>query len=190
VARGAGRYLALMSPSSVSWPTVAVAALVSAGVSGLVTLAADYFARPGLEARKERLLERYRAKRDFGTLLMRVQIAAAVMLGEVPADFSAEQRAAYDDEMQRQRDAVQEATRLMEEQLPLFAVQLPRKVQEPVTRYAGWARGIAISDKSRQDAAVELGTITAPLNDFFNSRGRGRMLRPAYLRQARRTLGV
>ena len=90
--------------------------------------------------------------------------------------------------MQRQRNIVQEATRVMQEHLPLFAVDLPREVQEPAVRYVGWARGITISDKSRLDAAAELTLITVPLNDYFNSRGRGRLLRRSYLRQARQIL--
>lgn len=128
-----------------SWPTVAVSATLSAGVSALVALAADYFARPGLEARKERIMERYRARRFFATELLRVQVAASMMCSGPPPDLNSSDRQKYDAEMKRQRDVVIAATDAMQDSLLSFALSLSPRLHAPVARYVGHACGIGLS---------------------------------------------
>jgi hypothetical protein len=171
--------------ATVSWPTVAVSTTLSAGVSALVTLVADYFARPGLEARKERILERHRARREFARSARQILVLASALSTDPPPDFDHAQEALYALEMTRLREEIGQAAVASQLALTSFSLDLPTRVRGPVARFAGQARGISTSDKDDQQAGRELVVIASPLVDYFDSRGWRRLLRRSYINQAR-----
>ena len=54
----------------VSLPVQAQTALISAVTAAVITMVVEYLAKPGLEARKDRILEVHRARRETATQLL------------------------------------------------------------------------------------------------------------------------
>lgn len=83
--------------SSVDWNTVRTAGATAV----FVTLAVEYIAKPRMEARKERILEDARLRRDLVTAIMDLTLSAAILITDVPADASAEVKQTLREERRR-----------------------------------------------------------------------------------------
>jgi len=151
----------------ISWSTVGVSTGLSAIVSAFVALLADFFARPGLEARKERILERYRAKREFRGLLSRVVVASSSMLSPAPANMTAAQQELYTGEVAVQRESVVALSRDLQNRSVDFLLYESPRVRKLTSWIVGSMRGVAISDKEDQQAAAEILVLTSPLMDLL-----------------------
>ena len=97
--------------AEVSWPTVTLSAGISVGASALVTLGLDYFARPGLEARKERLLDRYRIRRIYADRFLSMQINAGMLTSmKPPAGLTDTEKERFQAEIDRVRQTIVDTT--------------------------------------------------------------------------------
>jgi len=156
---------------NVSWTTVGISALISAGVSGLVALVADLFARPHLEARKEAILERDRAKRDFRGSLKRIVIAAgALSVPEPqPGQMSDPQLEIYEKERALERARIVDASRTMVERFPEFMGHERSWLQSSLAKMSGLVRGIALSDQTNKEVGQTILVVVSPFNDYLET---------------------
>lgn len=154
---------------AVSWSTVTYSALISVGVSVLVTLAADLFARPRLEARKEDILERHRARRQFRGLVRRVTVSASALAQPVPTGLDTRQREVFVNELQLQRGLVVQASREMQDRMADFALYERRWLRRPLALMTGEVRGIAIADHSDQVAGGRIFSVVSPVLDYLDT---------------------
>src|SRR4051812_44927717 len=97
--------------AGVSWPTVALSTAISVGAAALVTVGLDYFARPGLEARKERLLDRYRVRRLYANSFLSMQITAGMLTSiQDPEGLTPEESQRFRAEVERLRQTLVDTT--------------------------------------------------------------------------------
>lgn len=70
--------------ASVDEATLLIAALISAGTSGIVTLGIEWLAKPRLEVRKDRILVRRRAELEIRRQLLRIR-ENSIRLSDYPS---------------------------------------------------------------------------------------------------------
>jgi hypothetical protein len=134
-----------------------------------VTLVADFFARPGLEARKERILERHRAKREFSGLLGLILVAATAMIPDPPAQMTGSEVEIYRSEQGAQRERILAASlELQDRAVGFLMIESPR-VRKVTAKGLGWVRGVAISAKANNLAGAEILVIASPLADLLST---------------------
>jgi hypothetical protein len=167
--------------------TVLVAALTSAAVALII----EYFAKPTLEARKDRILERHRAERAWRQVLAELLAASAMlpfedMLGTVP------------EEATRRRTTLLELSRALERPPYELAMRRP-DVSRLVAKTAGLLQGTLVA--ADQGAAADLRerdlrfkaaceTSVAGLLDYLGLPRWALARRAAGLRQAREFLNA
>jgi hypothetical protein len=153
--------------SSVSWPTVALSATISVGVAGLVTLGLDFVARPRLEARKERLLDRYRAVHEAGQRLMAISMAAGMLAHTQEPAVDANALQSFREEVERIRLSIVQETVELQAAMPRFILAAPALLQATVPGVVGRIRGIALSSRSHNDVGEEVGLFVAGPADYL-----------------------
>lgn len=168
----------------ISWATVAISAGLSAVVSGFVALVADLFARPRLEARKERILERYRARRQFFGCLGRSIAAAGAMSTAIPDGMSKQQQELYLAEVTRQRESVIVFSRELQERSVDFLLYESVHVRRLAALTLGKIRGLAMSDLPNVEAGAQIESVASPLTDFIGTSRVHRLKRRSLLRSA------
>ena len=179
-----------MDMDKISWATVAVSAALSAGVSGLVTLVADLFARPGLEARKERILERFRAKREFRGLLGRIVVSAQMVMGTPPNSMTPDHREIFFAEVRTQREFIVTASRELQDRSVDFLPQESPRIRRVAGVVVGRIRGVGLSDKPNVQAGVEIAVAAGPLMDLLSTSRRHYFRRRSYLRSVKKVIGA
>ncbi|WP_432947217.1 hypothetical protein ACQPXM_10340 [Kribbella sp. CA-253562] len=143
--------------------------LTTASVAAAVTLVIEYSAKPHLEARKERILERERSKRKTAQLLLEVsQIAGQLgRRDEITRDTEVRRKLAQHNTHLRER-LVQISDDLVL-LAPAFAVQLPEPVAKSLGLAMGHIKGAAQSSKLNAEVAAELAAVTGPVADYLAS---------------------
>jgi hypothetical protein len=139
----------------------------SASVAAVVTLMIEYSAKPRLEARKDRILERERSKRKAAQLLLEVtQIAGQLSYREeIARDAEVRRRLAEHTTQLRQR-LVQISDELVS-LTPAFALELPGPVNRSLGLAMGNIKGAAVSSKLNAEVADELTEVAAPVADYL-----------------------
>jgi hypothetical protein len=136
--------------------SVSLAALTSVCVT-LVT--------PGSEARKERLMERYRARREIARQLRAVVFAAGQLSAETHAGMADAQRIKVVEAKAERRKSVIVAGQKIED--AIVDASLPRNVGAVVSHIAGRVQGIALSAKQEADVAAELNLYAGLCLDLY-----------------------
>jgi hypothetical protein len=135
-----------------AFDTILISACTSAGVA----LAIEWSAKPGLEARKERILERHRAQREIARQLKVIVSIAGSLSSDLPATLSDSERRRVMRWLQDRRAEVVQAGQAIDAASIDTALNMNHRLRAVVARTAGLAQGIALSDKVRQDASREL----------------------------------
>jgi hypothetical protein len=138
--------------------------LVAALVSALVALGVEWAAKPRLEARKERILSRHRARNEVWRCLDDILLAAGALKMSTQAD---------DDETRAVRDGIVPATRALEAAFRELMPFTKSDVVGVVASYTGFVRGVMASDRSWQDKGALLFTWTPKIMDILGGPGQG-----------------
>jgi hypothetical protein len=146
--------------------TVLVSALTSAGV----TLAIEWMAKPRLEARKERILDRSRARREIIRQLSIMVIKGASLNSADMSTLSAPERRLMQAKLDEMRDEVIAAARTIESLFPTVARKTDPQIRDVMTYTIGMAQGIAMSEKLRSQAGAEIVAISSLALDLYYAR--------------------
>ena len=167
-----------------TWSTV----LISAGTSALVALLIEVTIKPYIDARKERIIEKRRAIRDVEAGLGRIVTLATIYSTDTPHRLSNEARGRFNEEMRRYRASILDDTRHLEGILLKQAMYLTEPERQLLSGFVGRVRGILMSDRQRQEIAIEIVALGSPVADSFI--GGRRLRRLGRSRRIRRQLGA
>jgi hypothetical protein len=145
--------------------------LVSALTSGAVALGTEWAFKPRTEARKERLLELHRKRRELGRHMMTILTNAAKWAS---LDMDDTTKAQLAGEISRSDQAIEYATRTMNDELDEIAFSYTtRRIKNSVVGYIFAVRMVQISGRIRTDKLQLLKDITEPAHVWlFGSRWR------------------
>ncbi len=132
-----------------------------------MALIIEVFLRPWIDARKERMLDRWRAVRDIESGLFAIGAYSVVYGMETPQNLSNETRTRFNEEMRYQRDQIMIENRKLDALLLRHARKMSDDETELLGRYLGLVRGILLSDKPRNQVSSEISGLTAPVADNF-----------------------
>jgi hypothetical protein len=142
--------------------TVLVSALTSAGVA----LAIEWAAKPRLEARKERILERSQARREIIRQLGTIVSLAASLEADTSSLTAAERRIMHEALEERRADVVA-ASKAAERALAIVVLRMDKRTRVVMSRAIGMIQGIALSEKLRGQAGQELATVSSIALDVY-----------------------
>jgi len=142
-----------------NWDTV----LTSAGTAIAVTVAVEYFAKPRLEARKERILSAHRSRDELIAALVPIAQAAEMLLGETPKDVSREMRDRFRAERQRQYDRLQEQVQHLYDDVGRYSGTYVSTYMNLVMRFVMNAQGVMLSARTQHEKARLIKAMTVPM---------------------------
>ena len=166
--------------------TFVTTVVTSAVVSGSVTVAVDWIVRPRMDARKERILDNYRNRRDFEDNLLKLRVMSGMWARfEQPPDAAADQKERLNDEMDRAFGQIDAMSKDMLDNLGSFAltfhgIKLPglnATIPELIARYVYLVRGICLSDRPFPAKARILEEATVPTHTWLFGGKRHYLLR-------------
>ncbi len=143
---------------SISWDTVATAA----GTAVFVTVVVESFAKPRLEARKERHLETLRTRRALVTAVVTLTMAARMSVTELPDDAEEELRRRWRDEQLRHHDRLRTLVTELFDNLGRYAAAYPDPIRRDLIRYVVCMRGVMLSTRAPHAQAEILRTLGRP----------------------------
>ncbi len=145
-------------------PDVSLGSLLAAAlVSAAVALSVEWFAKPRLEARKERILGRYRARDNVWRALNSILLAAAMMKSA---------RTQMDD-IQAAGAGVVPATRALEEAFREVMPFTGGRIIDLMASYVGTVRGVMESDRTWREKGELLAACTPLIMDVLGGPGQG-----------------
>lgn len=184
------------SPAAFAWhqndpvstfETVLISACTSAGVA----LAVEWAAKPRLEARKERILEVHRSRREVIRALRTITTLGGQLEYELPAGMDGAARALAIRHLEDRRADAARIGRELETDATGFYMSLRNvRARAVLSLMTGVVQGIAISGKPRQQAGRELSASSGPVLDYFARPWWQPRSRRAALRKAEAILGV
>jgi hypothetical protein len=150
--------------------------LTAALVSGVVTIGLEVVAKPRLDARKERILNDVRNRREFESNLLRLRMTSGTWaVFEYPPNVTDEGRALLDAERERAFQRMDDVTVELIDNLGFYALtyfgmSLPRlhtSVPELISRYVFAVRGVLLSNRSFAAKAQIIQELTAPIHIYL-----------------------
>src|SRR6266498_675281 len=144
------------------------AILVAALVSAVVAPGLEWAAKPRLEARKERILRRYRATDDVWRRLNDILFMGRMLKTAGPSDLGEDIRAAA--------DGIVPATQALEEAFREVMPITRPEITGVLGSYVGFVRGVMASDRTWQEKGDLLFTWTPKIMDVLGGPGQ----RPLY----------
>ncbi|WP_123827005.1 hypothetical protein [Micromonospora globispora] len=155
---------------SVDWGTVATSVVAAACTAVFVTLAVGYLAKPSLEARKERILQQHKARRNGRTQLLRIRelgirLSAHRRIPKASTSNRALHREIYAEFNKELPDAVKKFDEAFQE----IAPSLPRLIYSAVTGYLGVVKAIAMSEGSWSHKGSNISLATLPMIDVWDT---------------------
>jgi hypothetical protein len=144
---------------AINWNIVAT----SAATAIIVTLAIEYFAKPRLEARKERILELLRARRELLSVITKLSLSAKMYGEDLPATAPQDLRRAWRDERDRHYQALQQQSRQLMDDVARYAHAYPRQLDDVLIGYATTVHGIMLSMRPRRRKAAHIADLGTPV---------------------------
>lgn len=150
---------------SILWASI----LASAGVALVTTLLVEYFAKPGLEARKDRILEDKRQQRDALRNLDRCTYLAGRLIGLMRLEADE-----YDQEIMRAQKA--EAGKMAAEIEGLAAnayevINVPawmdHELRKTIIKIGAFSIGLKVKGRAPKDVWEEFDSAADRLDDFL-----------------------
>jgi hypothetical protein len=142
--------------------------LTAALVSAVVALGVEWLAKPRLEARKERILRRYRARDEVRRLLYDILFNATKLKSRPPAT------SANDGEAWQAADAIVPAARSLEDAFRMEVMPFTRdEIAAALAGYVGFVRGVMESDRTGRDKGEQIAAQTSVIIDVLGGPGQG-----------------
>lgn len=163
-------------------------ALIAAITSAVVALAIEWAAKPRLEARKDRILEYAKARREILLQLSLITMSAASLNADISELDSAERRKLLS-VLDEQRASVVAASGTIQQALAVVGFKTRPQIREVIARTIGLTRGIAISEKLREQAAAELMAVSSLALDLYHAPRWRFLYRRKLLARARQVYG-
>ncbi|MFC4118494.1 hypothetical protein [Nonomuraea zeae] len=130
--------------------------LVSAAVSLVVALGIEYAAKPRLEARKERILEAMRARRDLLARVTLVGWTASAAAAELPAEASREVREKLRAEQARQFERLEGEVRGLVDDAGRYLSTFAGPARVIIADYLFVQHGILLSERARSEQCTQV----------------------------------
>jgi hypothetical protein len=134
---------------SINWDTVQTAAATAV----FVTLIVEYFAKPRLEARKERHLETLRTRRTFITGVAELAMAANLLTLDLPNDAERKLQRNFQEERDRQYARMCARVVDMFDGVGKYAAAYREPVMSELFAYVMCLYGVVISTRSKRRQA-------------------------------------
>lgn len=148
--------------------------LVSVITSSVVALGIEWLAKPRLEARKEKILERYRALVQVGRLLASIMtMASKLSNSSFPSGLNELSRRALREEYERTNENIVSAIRSLEEATLAVALFMNGRIHAVLISYVGYSLGVALSDATWMDKGTKLVECTYPLLNVLGHPNQG-----------------
>lgn len=144
--------------------TVLIAAVTSAGVA----FAIEWAAKPRLEARKDRILEQSKAKREIERQLGIIVSLAGSLNADVSSLDSSERRKTLD-YLEKRRTEVITASKAVESALTVVALKTDPRIRSILSFVIGMTQGIALSSKLRAQAGKELAVVGSLALELYHA---------------------
>ncbi|WP_327591387.1 hypothetical protein OHA25_60670 (plasmid) [Nonomuraea sp. NBC_00507] len=144
---------------SINWSTVATSALTAL----IVTLGVEYLAKPRLEARKERILDALRARRELLTSLTVMAVAADAVRTKIPHGIDATVRERLVVERTRQYDRLRDEAQRLGDTLPRYVSVFVGPVRTLLVSYASTTWGLLLSAQAQYQQAETIYEMTQQL---------------------------
>ncbi|WP_219505298.1 hypothetical protein [Nonomuraea ceibae] len=130
--------------------------LVAAAVSLVVTLGIEYVAKPRLEARKERILEAMRARRDLLSRVAVVAMTATAAAADIPDEASSEVQDKIRAEQARQFDRLEGEVLGLADDAGRYLSTFAGPVRTLIGDYLFVQRGVLMSERSRSEQCAQV----------------------------------
>lgn len=148
-----------MNVPSIAWDTVATAGATAV----FVTLAVEYLAKPGMEARKERILEDARLRRDLVTAIMDLTLSASFLLIDIPPEASAEVKQSLRDERRRHYERMSARINALHDDAGRYARAYRGVKRDAVFLYLNCVKGVVLSPRTRHRQAEVVRSLAEPV---------------------------
>ncbi|MFG1872067.1 hypothetical protein [Micromonospora arborensis] len=162
---------------SIEWNTVATAGATAV----FVTLAVEYIAKPAVEARKERILEDARLRRDLVTAIMDLTLSATILTTDVPVDASASVKQSLRDERRRHYDRMRTRIDALHDDAGRYARAYQGAKRSAAQRYLACVKGLVLSERTRYQQADVVRSLAVPVVTILE----GTVRRPLRFQDAR-----
>ncbi|MCG5462889.1 hypothetical protein MED01_001001 [Micromonospora sp. MED01] len=145
--------------ANINWDTVATS--VAAAV--FTTLAIEYTAKPWLEARKDRILEGMRGRRELLATIIKIALPAAFLTEHLPPSTPADMRQRLLEGRRQQYEVMRDQIQHLFENTGRYGGLYPGPVRDLVIRYILCIQGLAWSRRTQNDQARIVRALTAEL---------------------------
>jgi hypothetical protein len=143
----------------INWNTVVTSAVTAL----VVTLVIEYFAKPGLEARKERILGLLRSRRELLAVIAKLTLAAKMYGEDLPPDAPRDLQQAWGAERNRHFADLEQQSRQLHDDLARYAYGYPRQLDDVLLGYANTVQGIMLSMRPRHRKAQLIAELGIPV---------------------------
>lgn len=148
-----------MPVPEINWNTVAT----SAATAIIVTLVIEYFAKPRLEACKERILGVGRTRQEVLAVITKLSIVAKMYGDDLPATAPHDLQRRVKEEKDRLYQALEQQARQLIDDVARYAGAYSGRFRDLLIAYAGSAHGVMLSMRPRQRKAAHLAALGAPI---------------------------
>jgi hypothetical protein len=148
--------------ATINWDTVATAGATAI----LVTLAVEYLAKPMLEARKERILDGFQARRDLLTLITKMTLAARKYGERLPDGADRELHRTWNEERERHYNLMRQYAQQLSVDLDRYARAYNPAVTDLIVAYGFSVHAIVLSRRPRHRQAALIAELGEPMETF------------------------
>ncbi|MEU4775535.1 hypothetical protein [Micromonospora sp. NPDC023644] len=166
----------VLGPASINWDTVATSVVAAALTAVFVTLAIEYFAKPRLEARKERILQYHKARRDGRRHLLKMrEVSIRLSHHQRLPNARTSKRDAHRELYARFNAELLEAINGFDQAFTDVAPDVPTRLYAATTGYLGLVLGVASSDRPWAWKGAAVGLVTLHMIDVWDTSTRRRI---------------
>lgn len=144
---------------AINWNTV----VTSAATAIIVTLAIEYFAKPRLEARKERILGVIRTRDELLAVITKLSIVAKMYGDDLPATAPQDLQRRVKEEKDRLYESLEQQTRQLMDDIARYARAYPGRFRDLLIEYTGTVHGLMLSMRSRQRKTAHIAALGTPI---------------------------
>jgi hypothetical protein len=140
--------------AAIDWDTVRTSVASAAATALLVTLAVEYFAKPRLEVRKERMLDMVRARKELISSIVGISLAAQMLVQPLPDDIDPAVRDTFQAEQERHYARLRETSVGLFDNAGKYVGAYPTvRIQTFVMDYVTTLYGVVVSSRTRRRQA-------------------------------------
>lgn len=144
---------------AINWDTVVTSGLTAV----IVTLTIEYAAKPRLEARKERILDQLRARRELLAAITKLTLSAQMYREELPSSAPQDLQRVWADERRRHFDDLQQQARQLLDDTPRYAQAYHHRFHDVLIGYATTVHAIVTSMRQKHRKATLIADLGIPV---------------------------